>query len=266
MVALVAPLPDAVVGHAVGAGHVIHEVLDEIALVAGLHDHQPGAGELGELQQEEGGGVELEVTPAVVGHHGLAAGGVELGVDGVEAVQAGLEALHLGGLAQHGRKQAAHQLQHPLLQLEGPAAGTPQAAVGQGQPPDALHGIHAVAHPGVAVVAMHGVGGAGRQQAAHRVLPLQHHGLDLAVEVLEAAPGGCGAHGRGGRAGGRRGRGTRIGERDSGAGAIVGWLAAHHLGAIPSHRFSSAAPPTHGSNRDGPGPRPRARRTCTCMR
>ena len=40
VVALVAALPDAVVGHPVGARHVVGQVLDEVALVAGLHDHQ----------------------------------------------------------------------------------------------------------------------------------------------------------------------------------------------------------------------------------
>ena len=40
VVALVAPLPDAVIGHPVGPGHVIHQVLDEIPLVARLDHHQ----------------------------------------------------------------------------------------------------------------------------------------------------------------------------------------------------------------------------------
>ncbi len=57
VVALVAPLPDAVVGHAVGAGHVVHQILDEVALVAAAHHNQAGAGQLGELQQEQGRGV-----------------------------------------------------------------------------------------------------------------------------------------------------------------------------------------------------------------
>jgi hypothetical protein len=230
MVALVAPLPDAVVGDPIGPGHVVHQVLDEIALIAGLHDHQAGAGELGELQQKEGGGIELEVAPAVVRHHRIAAGGVELGVDRVEAVQAGLEALHLGGLAQHGRKQAAHQLQHPLFELEGAAAGAPQAAIGQGETPDALNRIHAVAHPGIAVVAVHGVGGTGRQQAAQRMLALQNHRLDLAVEILEAVPGGGGAQGLRGRARGRRGRRTWIGGRDGRTGEAGDGLAKEALG------------------------------------
>jgi hypothetical protein len=47
VVALVAPLPDAVIGHPVGPGDVVHKVLHEIPLVGGLHHHQPGTGELG---------------------------------------------------------------------------------------------------------------------------------------------------------------------------------------------------------------------------
>ena len=88
--------------------------------MAALHNDQARAGQLGQLQQEQGRGIQLQVAPAVIGHHRIATGGVELGVDRIEGRQAGFEALHLGGLAQHRRQQAAHQLQHPLLELEGP--------------------------------------------------------------------------------------------------------------------------------------------------
>ena len=189
VVALVTPLPDAVIGHPVGAGHVIDQVLNEIPLVAGLDHHQAAAGQLGQLQQVQGGGVQLQVPPAVVGHHRFATAGVELGVDRIEPIQAVLEALHLGGLAQHRVEQSAHQLQHPLVQLKGAAAVAVQVAVGQGQAPDALDRIDAVPHPGVAVVAVHRVGGAGGQQACDRMLAGQHHLLDLAVDRLENLPG-----------------------------------------------------------------------------
>ena len=59
VVALVAALPDAVVPHPVGASHVIDEVLQEVPFVAGLHHHQSRTGQLGELQQEQGRGIEL---------------------------------------------------------------------------------------------------------------------------------------------------------------------------------------------------------------
>ena len=36
---------------------------------------------------------------------------------------------------------------------------------------------------------MHGVGGAGRQQAADRVLAGQDHGLDLGIQCLQGPPG-----------------------------------------------------------------------------
>ena len=129
------------------------------------------------------------MAPAVIGHHRLARVGVELGVDGVEAIEAVLEALHLGGLAQHGAQQPPHQLQHPLLELEGAPAGAAQAAMGDRQTPDALDRIDAVAHPGIAVVAMHGVGGAGGQQAGDRMLAAEHHRLDLAIELPQQLPG-----------------------------------------------------------------------------
>jgi len=148
-----------------------------------------GAGELGQLQQEQAGGIELEVAPAVVGHRRVARVGFELGVDGVEPVEGVLEALHLRGLAQHRVHQAAHQQQYPLLQFEGAPVGAPLAPVGQGQPPHALDRIDAVADPGVAVVAVHRVGGAGRQQTGDRMLALQHHRLDLAVELFQQDPG-----------------------------------------------------------------------------
>ena len=189
VVALVTPLPDAVIGHPVGAGHVINQVLDEIPLVVGLDHHQAAAGQLGQLQQVQGGGVQLQVSPAVVGHHRITAAGVEFGVNRIKPIQAVLEALDLGGLAQHRVEQPAHQLQHPLVQLKGAAAVAVQAPVGQGQTPDALDRIDAVPDPGVAVVAVHRVGGAGRQQAGDGVLARQHHLLDLAVDRLEHLPG-----------------------------------------------------------------------------
>ena len=214
MVALVAPFPDAVVSHPIGAGHVIDEVLEEIALRAGLNDHQPRAGELGQLQQKQGRGIELQMAPAVVGHHRIAGGRIEFGVDGVEPLEARLEALHLRRLAHHRAHQSPHQLQDPLLQLEGAAAGPLQPPVGQGQSPDALDGIDAVPHPGVAVVAVHGAGGAGGKQTRDRMLPAQDHVLDLAVQPVEQLAGllppdvASARHGdhvrvRTGRAGGR---------------------------------------------------------------
>ena len=84
MVALVAPFPNAVVAHAIGAGDVIDEVLQEVPLMAGLHHHQSRAGQLGELQQKEGRRIELQMAPTVVWDHGIAAAGVVLGVQAIE--------------------------------------------------------------------------------------------------------------------------------------------------------------------------------------
>ena len=50
VVALVAPLPNAVVSDPIGPGHVIDQVLYEVPLVLGLDDHQARSGQLGQLQ------------------------------------------------------------------------------------------------------------------------------------------------------------------------------------------------------------------------
>ena len=57
--------------------------------------------------------------------------------------------------------------------------------MGNGQSPNALDRIHAVANPGIAVVAMNGVSCARRKESAERVLPLQDHGFNGAVQVLQ---------------------------------------------------------------------------------
>ena len=189
MVALVPPFPDAVIGHAVRPGDVIHKVLHEVALVARLHHHQAGASDLGQLQQKHRRGVQLQVAPAVVRHHRRPGSRVELRVQGIEGPQAALEALHLRRLAHHRREQPPHQLQHPLLQLEGPAARPVQAPVGDRQTPNALDGVDAIAHPGVAIVAMHGVCRAGGQQPCQRMLTAENHCVDLAVEMSEEGQG-----------------------------------------------------------------------------
>jgi len=189
---------------------------------------------LRQLQQEQGRGVELQVSPAVVGHHGVAAVGVVLGVQRIQRLQAVLEALQLRRLAQHGVEQPAHQLQHPLLQFEHAGGGTAQAPVGQGQAPHALHGVDAVAHPGIAVVAMHRVGGAGGQQAGHRVLALQHHPLNLRIESLQPVPGFS--------------RTQLQGRHEGGHGCAGEGHCAEMPGA--GHRFSRAAHPANGINGD----------------
>ena len=186
MVAFVAPFPDPVVGSAVGPGDVVHQVLKEIHFVTALHHRASALGQLRQLQQKQGGGIELEMPPGVVSHHRLAGATVVFGVKGVEGVEALLEALHLLGLPHHRAHQAAHEGHHPLLQLPGAQAVLPLlTAVGQGQSPDALHRIDAVPHPGIAVVAMDGVSGAGGEQAADRVLPIENHPLDGLIQTLK---------------------------------------------------------------------------------
>ena len=125
------------------------------------------------------------MPPGVIGHHGVTTGTVVFRVQCVQGIQAVLEPLHLSGLAQHRPQQAAHQGDHPLFEFPGPAVlPSPLAADGQAQGPDALHGIDAIPHPGVAVVAMDRVGGAGGQQTADGVLAFQHHLADGAVQPL----------------------------------------------------------------------------------
>ena len=69
--------------------------------MAGLNHHQSRTGQLGELQQEEGRGIELQVPPAVIGDHRIATARVVLGVQAIERGEGLLEALDLVGLAQH---------------------------------------------------------------------------------------------------------------------------------------------------------------------
>ena len=129
------------------------------------------------------------MPPGIVSNHRFAGAAVVLGVKGVEGVEALLETLHLRGLPHHRAHQTAHEGHHPLLQFPGAQAVLPLLpAVGQGQSPNALHRIDAVPHPGIAVVAMDGVGGAGGEQAADRVLPIENHPLDGLIQTLK----GCG--------------------------------------------------------------------------
>ena len=104
----------------------------------------------------------------------------------IEWIEAALETLHFVRLPQHGPQQPTHQGDHPLLQFPGALVVVPRAvSVGHGQGPDALNRVDAVAHPGIAVVAVDGVGGAGGQQAADRILALQNHRLNRTVQAFE---------------------------------------------------------------------------------
>ena len=164
----------------------MHQVLKEIHFVTALHHRASALGQLRQLQQKQGGGIELQMPPGVVSDHWLAGAAVVFGVKGVEGVKALFEALHLLGLPHHRAHQAAHEGHHPLFQLPGAQAVLPLlTAVGQSQSPDALHRIDAVPHPGIAVVAMDGVRGAGGEQAADRVLPIENHPLDGLIQTLK---------------------------------------------------------------------------------
>ena len=186
MVAFVAAFPDAVIGDAIGPSDVINEVLDEVRLVATAHHREATPSELRQLEKKERGGIQLQMAPAVVGHHRVAGAGVVFGVEGIKRVKGRLEPLHLVGLAHHGVEQAPHQRQHPLLEFPGPCCGVAlEAAMRHRQTPNALDGVDAVAHPGVAVIAMHGVGCAGRQEAGDGMLPAQHHPFDRCVQALQ---------------------------------------------------------------------------------
>ena len=146
---------------------------------------EAAAGQLCQLQQEQGRGIDLQMSPAVIRNHGLPAGAVVFGMQGIEWIQAALEALHLPGLAHHRVEQSAHQVHHALLQLPAALAGAFHPVMRLCQAPHTLNRIDAVPDPGIAVIAMHGVGCAGRQQSADRVLALQHHGLDRLIQAVQ---------------------------------------------------------------------------------
>ena len=57
--------------------------------------------------------------------------------------------------------------------------------MGEGEPPDALDGVHTVANPGIAVVAMDGVCRTGGQQATNGILSFKDHPLDGSIESLK---------------------------------------------------------------------------------
>ena len=101
VVAFIPPLPDAVIRHPISTAEVKNQVLQKRRLGLIGHHHQPGAGELGELQYKQRRGIELQMPPGVIGHHRLTAGGVVFGVQCIEGILARLEALHLVGLAHH---------------------------------------------------------------------------------------------------------------------------------------------------------------------
>ena len=66
------------------------------------------------------------------------------------------------------------------------AGGAPVlATMGDGQAPNALNRVHAVANPGVSVISVHGVGRAGWKQSAHWMLTLQNHRFDGYIQALE---------------------------------------------------------------------------------
>ena len=64
MVALVALFPDAVVAGPTGPRHVIDQVLNEVRFILALDDGETAAGELGQLQQIERGGIQLQMPQA----------------------------------------------------------------------------------------------------------------------------------------------------------------------------------------------------------
>ena len=140
------------------------QILDEVRFVGAAHHHQAGSGELCQLQQKQRGGIQLQMSPAVIRHHRCSQSAVVLRMQRIQGIEAVLEALHFFRLAQHRLKQAAHQVQHALLKLPGPAAVLAVlSTVGDGQSPHALNRIDAVPDPGISIVAMHRVGGAGRK-------------------------------------------------------------------------------------------------------
>ena len=67
-------------------GHSQFNGLHQAWLTGGCH--------LGQKQEEEGGGIHLEVAPLVVAHHSAAGGSVVLGVQAVLGTLSVLEPLH----------------------------------------------------------------------------------------------------------------------------------------------------------------------------
>lgn len=163
VISLVPSFPDAVIARAVRLGDVMHEALQEICFITAADHGQSGLGQLGKLQEEQGCCIQLQMPPSVISHHGVSAVAVVFRVEGIKRVKAVFEPFHLVGLAHHRAQQPAHQGQDPFIQLPAAAgsfAETPSMRDGEG--PDALHRIDTVTNPGIPVVAVHGVGRAGR--------------------------------------------------------------------------------------------------------
>ena len=186
VVSLVAPFPHSVVGSPVRPSHVEHQILDEIRFITAVNHGAAALRQLSELQQEQRCGIELQMPPGIVGHHWFTTAAVVFGMQGIQRIEAVFEAFDLPGLTQHRPQQATHQSDHPLFELPGPAVPfTTVAADGEAQGPDALNGVHTVPDPGVAVIPMDRVGGAGGKQTTDRVLALQHHLADGAVQPFD---------------------------------------------------------------------------------
>jgi len=154
--------------------------------VVALNHDQAALGELGELEQIERRGIELQMPQPSSATTGSPRDVSNLAWIASPRLRLFFEALHLVGLAQHRHQQAAHQHQDPLLQLKHPLAGSVEAAVRQRQPPDAFEWStrsrgprHRRSLPWTVLAVLAG------SRAADRVLTHQHGPLDLAIEELK---------------------------------------------------------------------------------
>jgi hypothetical protein len=186
MVGLITPLPNAVIRDAVRPSDVVDQVLNEIGFVP-TPDHGTSAPrQLTQLEKKQRCGIELQVTPSVVVDDGIPRASVVFRMECIQRIQACFEAFNLVRLAQHGAQQTAHESDDVLLQFPGSGAAAPiTPTVGEGESPDALDGVHTVANPGIAVVAMDGVCRTGGQQATNGILSFKDHPLDRSIESFK---------------------------------------------------------------------------------
>lgn len=117
MVDLVSTLPDTIIGSTIGALNVEDQVLHKVDLVSGVDDQHSGSGHLSQGEEEDGSGIDLQVSPLRISHDGVSGGGVVFGVQTIVQALSLLELLDLGCLAHHAEEESAHQLDHRMLEF-----------------------------------------------------------------------------------------------------------------------------------------------------
>lgn len=117
MVDLVSTLPNTIVGSSIGALDVEDQVLHKVDFVCGVDDQHSRSGHLSQGEEEDGCGINLQVSPLGISHDGISSGGVVFGMQTVVQALSLLELLDLGCLAHHAEEESTHQLDHGMLKL-----------------------------------------------------------------------------------------------------------------------------------------------------